>query len=507
MSQRHKKGLYRLITSILVFLFVISPFAGVAAEEETGKVIVLNPGHSVGYDSGAVNSTTGITEAEVNEKLACALLLKLKNAGYTVYLTHCSNENYAEYCLGTMEDGNSLRKIGALCNSVNPDLALSIHHNAGSDTASGYEFYWSSYRDFDTVGVYEVDGLWSDGESAYRDSSPCEAAVQSQVFAEKLKDAFEDSQLPYRKTVERDDYLPAHAVSPCVLYEGGFISNDLESIYLISSDYIQDASDRILLAIDAFFSDDAAGDDTTGDETPGDDNTGDDNTSDDTVGDDTTGDDTTGDETPGDDTTGDETPGDDTTGDETPGDDTTGDETPGDDTTTGDETPGDDGTTGDEPGGDDQDMTDSIEVYRLYNPYTYEHLYTTDSNEYEILYKKHGWGQEGIGWYTLESGTPVYRLFQSGLDNHLYTTDLNEIKVLTTKYGWKPDNNGEPVFYSDGDIPIYRVYNAGLNGLHLLTTDLNEYHTLGKLGWKKEGEKISAVAIGNPYDETDYYNK
>lgn len=190
------------------------------AEEDSGKVVVLNPGHSVGLDPGAVNSTTGITEAEVNEKLACALLDKLVNAGYTVYLTHCSNEDYADYCLGTMEDGNSLRKVGALCNSVDPDLALSIHHNAGSTTASGYELYWSSYRDFDTVGVYEEDGLWSDGESAYRDSSPCEAAQNSELFAEKLKEAFEGSELPYRKTVERDDYLPAHAVCACVLYEG-----------------------------------------------------------------------------------------------------------------------------------------------------------------------------------------------------------------------------------------------------------------------------------------------
>lgn len=37
-------------------------------------------------------------------------------------------------------------------------------------------------------------------------------------------------------------------------------------------------------------------------------------------------------------------------------------------------------------------------VYRLYNPNNGEHLYTTDANEKETLYRSHGWGYEGIGW-------------------------------------------------------------------------------------------------------------
>ncbi len=37
-------------------------------------------------------------------------------------------------------------------------------------------------------------------------------------------------------------------------------------------------------------------------------------------------------------------------------------------------------------------------VYRLFNPYTTDHHYTRDYNEYMVLGNR-GWEQEGIGWY------------------------------------------------------------------------------------------------------------
>lgn len=140
----------------------------------------------------------------------------------------------------------------------------------------------------------------------------------------------------------------------------------------------------------------------------------------------------------------------------------------------------------------------TVKVYRLYNPTTGEHLYTTDYNEKTTLYNDYDWGYEGIAWYSATSGTPVYRLYQPGLGNHLYTTDANEVAVLTRSYGWKKDNSGKPLFYSSGSVPIYRVYNAGLKGLHHLTTDYNEYKTLPKYGWAQEGVKIYAEKLGEP---------
>ena len=36
--------------------------------------------------------------------------------------------------------------------------------------------------------------------------------------------------------------------------------------------------------------------------------------------------------------------------------------------------------------------------------------------------------------------------------------------------GWVKDNGGQPVFYSGGDVDIYRVYNYGLKGCLLYTS-------------------------------------
>lgn len=102
-------------------------------------------------------------------------------------------------------------------------------------------------------------------------------------------------------------------------------------------------------------------------------------------------------------------------------------------------------------------MASQVPIYRLYYPGNGEHLYTTDVNEKNTLYNDYGWGYEGIAWYASSSGKAVYRLYHPGLGNHLYTTDTNEVKVLTTKHGWKKDNNGKALFYSSGNVPIYRV--------------------------------------------------
>ena len=152
--------------------------------------------------------------------------------------------------------------------------------------------------------------------------------------------------------------------------------------------------------------------------------------------------------------------------------------------------------------------SDELIVYRLYNRFTGEHLYTTDANEVKVLYKDHQWGFEGIGWFTSTEGIPVYRLYNPILGNHLYTTDTNEVNVLTSQHGWVLDNDGNPVMYSTGDeedVPIYRVYNEALNGMHHLTTDENEYDVLPEYGWQQEG--VSMYASGFGYGTaTEYYN-
>ena len=151
----------------------------------------------------------------------------------------------------------------------------------------------------------------------------------------------------------------------------------------------------------------------------------------------------------------------------------------------------------------------SIPVYRMYNPKTGEHLYTADAYEVSVIYKTQGWGFEGVGWYTIESGIPVYRLYSPKFDNHLYTSDKNEMSIITSQYGWVFDNiiNGvpQPVMYSDGDTEIYRLYNPAQNDQHHLTTDKNEYNIIPQWGWRQEGVAMKATSLGIPV--ITYYYK
>ena len=152
----------------------------------------------------------------------------------------------------------------------------------------------------------------------------------------------------------------------------------------------------------------------------------------------------------------------------------------------------------DDPGNNGNEENGLIPVYRMYNPINGEHLYTTDAYEVKVIYKTQGWGKEGIGWYSPTKGTPVYRLYNPKLGNHLYTSDTYEISVITKTQGWVLDFDGAPVMYSSGDIPIYRLFNPGLQGQHHLTTDFNEYNVIPLWGWQQEGISMNAVKIGVP---------
>ena len=249
-KEKAKKNQIVVAISILLlflFSFIISGFPVYARS----PVVVIQPGHSVGYDPGATNSSTGITEAAVNAAVAGKVATKLKQLGYTVYLTHpvagCPVQS-----LLTNAEANSLSNVANAINKIKPDLAISVHHNSGGSSASGYEFYWSSYRDFDQEGVYEVSGLWA-GDTAFRDSSPCWAAQESKVFASILERNFNGIGIDHRKTVERDDYVQAHVTCPSVLIEGGFISNPSESLLLASDAFQEKMSGRIVNSVSEYF--------------------------------------------------------------------------------------------------------------------------------------------------------------------------------------------------------------------------------------------------------------
>lgn len=135
---------------------------------------------------------------------------------------------------------------------------------------------------------------------------------------------------------------------------------------------------------------------------------------------------------------------------------------------------------------------DTVTVYRLYNPYTGEHLFTTNADEYSNLATL-GWKQEGSAWDAPKSGdTPVYRLYNRYADTHLFTTNKAEYEYLAS-IGWSAEGIA---FYDAGDngTALYRLYNPySPEGLHLFTTHKAEYDHLATIGWQQEGVALHGL--------------
>lgn len=221
--------------------------------------IIINPGHLVGVDPGAVNGSTGIREVDLNNALAIKVVATLRASGYNAMLSHPvpGNPGLPTMLPSAPVYSSFSTTICNKANQMNADLLLSIHHNSGGATASGYEFYWSSYHPtVDNNGIYQKAGLWGDGSLADLDATPPAIALMSKELANILNTNFKANltHVPSRnKIVERDDAITRKTSMPSVLIEAGFVSNSAESLKLADGANQQKMADQILASVKELF--------------------------------------------------------------------------------------------------------------------------------------------------------------------------------------------------------------------------------------------------------------
>lgn len=132
----------------------------------------------------------------------------------------------------------------------------------------------------------------------------------------------------------------------------------------------------------------------------------------------------------------------------------------------------------------------SGDMYRIYNPNSGEHFYTSNKAEKDHLVSL-GWKYEGVGWKApTVSNYPVYRLYNANGGEHHYTMNVAEKNNLV-KLGWKYEGIGW--FSADpndsNSVPLLREYNPNaFSNNHNYTTNANEHNWLVGLGWKDEGK-------------------
>ena len=135
-------------------------------------------------------------------------------------------------------------------------------------------------------------------------------------------------------------------------------------------------------------------------------------------------------------------------------------------------------------------ITESLkpaEVYRMYNPNSGEHFYTSAKEEKEAL-EKAGWTYEGVAFRSLNTSShPLYRLYNPNAGDHHYTESVQERDYLI-QAGWK--NEGIAFYGADQNsgIPLYRLYNPNAKaGAHHYTASAEERDYLIAAGWTNEG--------------------
>ena len=92
-----------------------------------------------------------------------------------------------------------------------------------------------------------------------------------------------------------------------------------------------------------------------------------------------------------------------------------------------------------------------ISRYRLYNPNTFVHFWTTDANEYDTL-GTIGWRKESIAGHLFQTqvtgSVPLYRLYNPGDGNHHWTMDIVE-RDSVVNAGWNDEGIAGYVFGSE----------------------------------------------------------
>lgn len=133
------------------------------------------------------------------------------------------------------------------------------------------------------------------------------------------------------------------------------------------------------------------------------------------------------------------------------------------------------------------------QVYRLYNPNTYEHFYTAYQCEINVLTKRNGFQNLGAAFNTtLASQTwavPILRLYNPSKQLHFWTSSVEESNSLQQSLGYQYEGIA---YYTlnpttSSTYPIYRIYNPKTH-VHLWTASLSEADNANRYGgYRYEG--------------------
>lgn len=180
---------------------LVNPFLGIPENALAGKIIMVDPGHG-GPDTGAIGPNQTLEKAN-NLSIALALNDILTQAGAQVLLTRDSDISPASI----YTEIDDLKARVALANKSLPDLFISIHNDAFSNSA--------------------VQGT----STFYSKTSPKQA--ESLKLANSIQSAVIETVKSNNRGVKTANfYVLCNTTMPSILLETGFISSPYEGARL-----------------------------------------------------------------------------------------------------------------------------------------------------------------------------------------------------------------------------------------------------------------------------------
>jgi len=181
-----------------------------------GIKIVIDPGHGK-QDNGA--SGNGVVEKTLNLKAAKAIQTAIENVEGTVYMTRTTDTQFL-----------TLDERAAYAKQKGANAFISVHHNSGPSSATGYESYYST-------------------------SNRVSSAKFAEAIHEGIKDAIKEEYPSYsdRKLKKVDYYVVRYNSVVSVLLELGFVSNSSDAKLVNSDHYRETVAEGVVNGLLAYY--------------------------------------------------------------------------------------------------------------------------------------------------------------------------------------------------------------------------------------------------------------
>lgn len=204
---------------IILFFLLLAVFAGINIQKKnlipasstplTKKTIIIDAGH--GFPDSGTSSKSGISESDINLKIAKKLKKLLSKSKVKVIMTRKDENSLSESKTNNKQD--DLKKRAKIRDNSNADMFISIHLNHfGEPQYYGAQVFYSSNND------------------------------ENQKLAESVQKKLIELADPSntRKVKSTNDiYILKNAQIPSVLIECGFLSNPDEAEKLNTDEYQQ----------------------------------------------------------------------------------------------------------------------------------------------------------------------------------------------------------------------------------------------------------------------------